>query len=75
MSSDTSPRNSKPTCSACGKEFAEASLKFHEPQCLKKKQAHADREKEEKEKENGEPKASYAYFIETSRGTNGRDRE
>ena len=42
--------SSRPTvkCQTCGKEFGKSSLKFHEPQCKKKKIAEDLRKEKEK---------------------------
>ena len=56
LSSPVSSLSSRPTvkCNTCGKEFGKSSIKFHEPQCKKKKIA--ENLKKEKEKSDSEDK-------------------
>ena len=67
----TSPVNvpsaaTRPTvkCSTCGKEFGKASIKFHEPQCEKKKIADDQRKEKEKLAQEEKP-VSYMDHIGT----------
>lgn len=55
---------SRPTvkCKTCAKEFGKSSIKFHEPQCERKKNAEESRK--DKEKNEGEEKTvSYIDHI------------
>ena len=47
---EVSTVSSRPTvkCNTCGKEFGKSSIKFHEPQCKKKKMAETLRKEKEK---------------------------
>ena len=49
-------------CKTCGKEFGKASIKFHEPQCEKKKLADDLRKEKEKEAQEEKP-VSYMDHI------------
>ena len=49
-------------CSTCSKEFGKASIRFHEPQCERKKVAE-DIRKEREEGENEEKPVSYIDQI------------
>merc|ERR1719347_1470481 len=50
-------------CKTCGKEFGKASIKFHEPQCEKKKIADDLRKEKEKQAQEEKP-VSYMDHIE-----------
>ena len=53
-------------CKTCGKEFGKASIKFHEPQCEKKKMADDQRKEKEKQAQEEKP-VSYMDHIGTDR--------
>ena len=64
ITSRSPSQGSRPTvkCSTCSKEFGKASIKFHEPQCERKKAA----EEQKKVKDNvdvEEKSASYIDFV------------
>ena len=66
ITSRSPSQGSRPTvkCSTCSKEFGKASIKFHEPQCERKKAA----EEQKKVKDNvdvEEKSASYIDFVGT----------
>ena len=47
-------------CSVCNKEFSKTSLKFHEPQCRRKKEAFEARQREREREEEEERKRAFA---------------
>ena len=64
MTSPVQSVQSRPTvkCKTCAKEFGRSSIKFHEPQCERKKNAEESRKDKEKNEEE-ERTVSYIDHI------------